>query len=282
MMCYPFKVTLGSLIEVLELAREKGTRLTYLGIGTSNACTGSCRFQQYFELQKHICGDLGYDFDTHFVERKGKGKTGSILGVISTFRALNPRNSYLKTVRELMKVIRRMSEEEDRRDDFDWSDRERIRIGVVGEFYTVVESSINHDIFNKLRKLGVNVHTFVKYSNEMKRGYKEEVPEPFVAEAKKHYDGLFRGHGDSSYYALYFYKHYNFDGVIHLLPLSCMPESTAQMMMDLTTKRLRLPLYRFEIDETNSEANINTRLEAFVELLEENKGKRGSSRRVEP
>jgi benzoyl-CoA reductase/2-hydroxyglutaryl-CoA dehydratase subunit BcrC/BadD/HgdB len=61
-----------------------------------------------------------------------------------------------------------------------------------------------------------------------------------------------------------------------------MPESTAQMMMDLTTKRLRLPLYRFEIDETNSEANINTRLEAFVELLQENKGKRESSRRVAP
>ena len=84
---------------------------------------------------------------------------------------------------------------------------------------------------------------------------------------KGYYNGMFRAHGDASYQSLYFYKHYNFDGVIHLMPLSCMPESTAQMIMDLTAKRLDLPLYRFEIDETNSEANVNTRLEAFVELL---------------
>jgi predicted nucleotide-binding protein (sugar kinase/HSP70/actin superfamily) len=273
-MCYPFKVTLGSFIEGLEIAKEKGIRLTYFGVGASNACTASCRFQQYFELQKNICEDLGYDFDTHFIERRGKGKIGGILGVIATLKELDPRNSYLKTIRELKRIIRKMTEEEKKRNRFDWSDEERIRIGVVGEYYTVVEDSINHDIFNKLRELGANVHTFVTYSNELRKAYKEEVPVRFIKEAKQYYDGVFRGHGDSSFYSLYFYRHYNFDGVIHLLPLSCMPESTAEMMMDLAAKKLRLPLYRFEIDETNSEANINTRLEAFVELLEENKGKR--------
>ena len=268
MMCHPFKVTLGSFIEALEIAKKRGVRLTYLGVGTSNACKSSCRFQQYFEIQKRICEDLGYDFDTVFIERK----VNSIFGVISTFKKINPRNLYVKVIKELIKAIRLMLKEERKRECFDWRDKEKVRIGVVGEFYTVVENSINYNIFEKLKNMGVNVHTFVKHSSELKRGYREEVPRRFVKEAKKYYNGMFRAHGDSSYQALYFYKHHHFDGVIHLMPLSCMPESTAQMIMDLATKRLDLPLYRFEIDETNSEANVTTRLEAFVELLKRKKG----------
>ncbi|MCK4244256.1 MAG: hypothetical protein KAX20_01380 [Candidatus Omnitrophica bacterium] len=268
MMCYPFKITLGSFIEALEMAKRKGIKLTYLGVGTSNVCMSSCRFQQYFEIQKKICEDLGYDFDTIFIERKGT----IFFGVLSAFKRVNPKNSYPKVVRELIKAVKLMHQEEKKNEYFDWNDQEKIRIGIVGEFYTVVESSINYNIFNKLRNRGVNVHTFVKYSNELKRGYKGEVPTRFVKEAKKYYKGMFRAHGDPSHHALYFYKHHNFDAVIHLMPLSCMPETTSEMIMDLTAKRLDLPLYRFEIDETNSEANINTRLEASVELLQRKKG----------
>jgi len=268
MMCHPFKVTLGSFIEALEMAKKKGVKLTYFGIGTSNVCMSSCRFQQYFEIQKKICQDLGYDFDTLFIERKGN----ILFGVLSAFKRVNPQNSYPKVVKELLKSLRLMLKEEKEHDHFASNDREKIKIGIVGEFYTVVENSINYKIFDKLRDMGVNVHTFVKYSNEFKRAYKQEVPRRFVKEAEKYYKGMFRAHGDSSFYALYFYKHHNFDGVIHLMPLSCMPEVTSQMIMDLAAKKFDLPLYRFEIDETNSEANVNTRLEAFVELLKRKKG----------
>jgi len=271
MMCHPFKVTLGSFIEALEMAKKKGIKLTYLGIGTSNVCVTSCRFQQYFEIQKKICEDLGYDFDTIFIERKGS----IFFGVLSTFKRVNPKNSYPKVIKELIKAVKLMYQEEKKNEYFDGHDQEKIKIGIVGEFYTVIENSINYDIFNKLRNMGVNVHTFVKCTSELKRGYKgykEEVPMSFVKEAKKYYKGTFRAHGDSSHHALYFYKHHNFDSVIHLMPLSCMPEATSEMIMDLAAKRLDLPLYRFEIDETNSEANVNTRLEASVELLQRKKG----------
>ena len=41
----------------------------------------------------------------------------------------------------------------------------------------------------------------------------------------------------------------NFDGVFHFMPLSCMPESTIEMLMDLKSKELNLPVYHFPIDE---------------------------------
>lgn len=263
MMCHPFKVTLGSFIEALEAAKRKGVKLTYLGVGTSTVCTTSCRFSQYFEIQKKICRDIGYDFDTIFIERKGN----LVFGVLSAFKKVNPENSYFKILKELLKAMKAMYAAEKKHNSFNWEDKDSVRIGIVGEYYTVVESAINYDILNKLRTLGVNVHTFIRYSDELKLSFGGGVPKQFKKEGRRYYKGLFRAHGDESYYSLYFYKHHNFDGVIHLMPLSCMPEATASMIMDLTAKRLNLPLYRFEIDETNSEANVNTRIEATVELF---------------
>ena len=156
---------------------------------------------------------------------------------------------------------------------------------MLGEWYTCIAHEINYDIFNKLKQMNVNVHyadcaTLTGFL--MHQIHLDRLPREYINEGKKYYGAEIQAHGKYSLWNMFFYKAKNFDAIFHFMPLSCMPESTAQMMMDLTTKRLRLPLYRFEIDETNSEANINTRLEAFVELLQENKGKRESSRRVEP
>ena len=269
MMCYPFKVTLGSFLEVLERAKKENKRLTYFGVGTSSICMTSCRYQQYYEIHKKIAESLGYDFDTVLIEKK----MGNVyMGVFDAFKRLNPENSYYKILRELLKAVRIMKKEERKNNFFDWNDHESVRIGIVGEYYTVVESAINYNIFNKLREMGVNVHTFIKYSSDLKLDFSEELPRRFKKEARRYYKGDLRAQGNNSHAALYFYKHKNFDAVIHLMPLSCMPEVTAAMVMDLTAEKLDLPLYRFEIDETNSEANVNTRFEATIELLKRKKG----------
>lgn len=269
MMCFPFKVTFGSFIQSLEKAKKEKIKLTYAGIGTSSICLTSCRFQQYFEIQKKICEDLGYNFDTIFIERK---LNSLVFGTIYAFKRMNPKNSYFKILKELLRILKKTRKEEKKYEYFDWNDKEKIRIGIVGEFYTMIEKEINYDIINKLRKMGVNVHTTAKYSSELLRGLNiQEVPRKFIKQAKKDYKGLFRSHGDISHWALYFYKHHNFDGVIHLMPLSCMPESTAEMIMDLTSKKLDLPIYRFPIDENKFEAGFQTRLETFVSILKRRK-----------
>jgi predicted nucleotide-binding protein (sugar kinase/HSP70/actin superfamily) len=271
LMCYPFKVTLGSLIEVLEIAKKKGVKLTYLGIGTSTACLGTCRFQQYFEIHKKICEDLGYDFDTIFIEKEGIWKLGLVFGILKAFKGINPKNSYLKIIKALIDVFFTMLREEKRLDCFDWSDTKKVRIGIVGEFYTVIEDRINYDIINRLRDMRVNVHTFIRYSNDLKSTFKGEVPKEFIKQAKNYYNGRFRAHGDASYYALYFYKHHNFDAVIHLMPLSCAPESVAEMIMDLASKRLDLPVYTFPIDEDISQTGFEMRLKSIISILEKRK-----------
>ena len=46
-----------------------------------------------------------------------------------------------------------------------------------------------------------------------------------------------------------------------------MPESTIEPYIDGICKERKIPKLRLHIDETNSPANIETRLETFVELI---------------
>ena len=52
---------------------------------------------------------------------------------------------------------------------------------------------------------------------------------------------------------------------------NCMPETTVESIIDNICQKNKIPLLRLPIDETNSEANVNTRLETFIELVKRRK-----------
>ena len=63
----------------------------------------------------------------------------------------------------------------------------------------------------------------------------------------------------------------DFDGIIHLLPLSCMPETTIEMLMNRVGQKYKIPIYRFPIDENRFEAGFDTRIETFISVLRRKK-----------
>ncbi|GAI62085.1 unnamed protein product [marine sediment metagenome] len=90
-------------------------------------------------------------------------------------------------------------------------------------------------------------------------------------EAKQLLSEEMGGHGFESIYNTAWYGKNRFDGIIHLLPLSCMPESTVEILLDQVANKYEIPIYRFPIDENNFEAGFNTRLETFVSMLNRKK-----------
>ena len=58
------------------------------------------------------------------------------------------------------------------------------------------------------------------------------------------------------------------DGVIQLLPFTCMPEIVAQSITPAVSAAYQLPILTLVIDEHSAEAGMMTRLEAFVDLLQ--------------
>jgi predicted nucleotide-binding protein (sugar kinase/HSP70/actin superfamily) len=65
------------------------------------------------------------------------------------------------------------------------------------------------------------------------------------------------------------------DGIVHILPFTCMPEIVAQSILPSVGKDYQLPILTVVVDEHTGIAGIRTRLEAFVDLLASRRMKTG-------
>lgn len=243
--CFPFKYTLGQEIWCLE---QGATDLIFY-----NSC-GLCRLKHYHQIQELTLRELGYKFNMYVVTRKNITKMIGQLGHISRFQAY----------RRLRKVYSEIKAIEERA--YRSLLTRPLKIGIVGEIGTMLEPDINFDIVKKLQRRGVNVHislTLTDYLNEStERGGKED-----IKEAKALLTQELGGHGFQSIVNTIYFGKNNYDGVIHLLPLSCMPENTVEVIIDYVAGKYNIPLYRFPIDESSFDVGFTTRLDTFLSML---------------
>jgi len=61
--------------------------------------------------------------------------------------------------------------------------------------------------------------------------------------------------------------HEGYDGVVHLMPFACMPETTAAAVLKQVSKDYHIPVLTLTLDEQEVESRIQTLLEAFVDML---------------
>ncbi len=142
-------------------------------------------------------------------------------------------------------------------------------VGVIGEFYVLLEPFSSLDVESELGKLGVEVRRMTFISEWIKFSLFLN-PLGFNEKAKLHkaaFPYLKRDVGGDGWESVgekvLHAKEY--DGLIHLAPFTCMPEIMAQNIM-LSTKE-NIPVLTILCDEQMAKPGVLTRLEAFVDLL---------------
>lgn len=147
-----------------------------------------------------------------------------------------------------------------------------IRIGIVGEFFMVIEPFANMDVERKLGDLGAEVERGVWLSewindrfhfNPFKRNQMKaarRIARPYL----KHTAG---GESIGTVGKTIMFAKRGFDGVVHIRPFSCMPELVAQKILTKIEKDYNIPILTLSIDEHSADVGANTRLEAFVDML---------------
>ncbi|RKD32716.1 acyl-CoA dehydratase activase-related protein [Thermohalobacter berrensis] len=147
-----------------------------------------------------------------------------------------------------------------------------VKIGIVGEIYTVIEPFVNLEIEKKLGHMGVLVDkslTPTKWVNHNliygPLGLSEE--KKVWKAAKPYLSTLVGGHGRETVGSAVLYAKENYDGIIQLLPFTCMPEIVAESILPTVQKDYNIPILTLIVDELTGEAGYLTRLEAFVDLL---------------
>ena len=304
MVCLPFKLTLGNMIESLEMGAD-----TLITIGQY----GPCRFGYYHRVQEIILRDLGYDFEllkqSNGMVRMIKYFTNgaSIREIFLAFRFGLAKLKALEEVERLVhrtwaieqnkgsasQIFRDATKAIDGAGDYraikqakrvhlqklkdipTISSSNPLKIGVVGEFFVVVDPFANMDVEIELGKLGVQVErpqsvlewldfnpfTLLLGLREKDRSFK--AAKPYLSRYIGG-DGL-QTVGEKVLHAK------DWDGLVHIEPFGCLPEIMARNIMPSTKEQL--PVLNLMYDEHTGRAGVINRLEAFVDMIKIKKKK---------
>jgi predicted nucleotide-binding protein (sugar kinase/HSP70/actin superfamily) len=302
MVCLPFKLTLGNMIEALELGAD-----TIMMIGQY----GPCRFGYYHRVQEVILQDLGYEFkmlkqSTGMMRMMKDITNGASLRQL--FTGFHLGLAKLKTLEEVEKLVFKMRAIEqnkgsasriyrdaikaidDARDHKaiklakqvhmqklkglpTISSRNPLKIGVIGEFFVVVDPFANMDIEIELGKLGVQVErpqSVLEWINlnpfSIALGLQEK--DKSHRAARPYISRHIGGDGQQSVGEKVLHAK-DWDGLVHLEPFGCLPETMARNIMPST--REQLPVLNLMYDEHTGKAGVINRLEAFVDMINRRK-----------
>lgn len=148
-----------------------------------------------------------------------------------------------------------------------------LKVALVGEIFVTSDSFANLDIERKLGGLGVDVTTYMgpgtwvrdHLVRKLRPFHKKELAQELAWEFW-HVDDI-GGHGVQTVGNSVLSSRRGFDGIIHLYPLTCMPEIAAQSAFNAIQERYGVPIMTLVVDEMTGEAGFDTRLEAFVDML---------------
>lgn len=157
-----------------------------------------------------------------------------------------------------------------------YSDFRPLRIGIVGEIFMAIEPFANMNIEKRLGEMGVEVIRGVWLSDWLNDRFRFK---PFRRNQHKlctkwAYPYLRYPSGGESIESVGKTIHFHrkgINGVIHLMPFTCMPELVASTILERVRKDLNYPILSLVFDEQMSETNLITRLEAFIDMIKKRK-----------
>jgi predicted nucleotide-binding protein (sugar kinase/HSP70/actin superfamily) len=148
-----------------------------------------------------------------------------------------------------------------------------LRIMLVGESYCVIEPFVNFGLIERLGSMQVYVEPFLtahrwlfshllrKEENRyLSKKRAQQLAHPFWHYGAGGEDQVSIGH-------VIFAAEHSFDGIIHLMPFGCMPETAALPVFESLSKHYNIPFLNFSLDEHSSPEGFYTRIEAFLDCL---------------
>lgn len=148
-----------------------------------------------------------------------------------------------------------------------------MKVGIVGEIYTIIDAFTNQYIEEKLGSMGIEVERSLMLGDWIDQHLIKQLlhlkyDRQYKNAAKPFLSCMIGGHAQETIGNTVLYANRGFDGVIQLMPLSCMPEIVAESILPTVEKEFKIPVLTLIIDEMTGETGYMTRIEAFADLME--------------
>ncbi|MCL1873607.1 MAG: acyl-CoA dehydratase activase-related protein [Clostridiales bacterium] len=136
-----------------------------------------------------------------------------------------------------------------------------IKIGLIGYVYDIYDKLVGMEICQRLQEMGADLSTF-----EM---LQDKDIDRQIDPMKK---SLFWTFSNKVFGAgLHFYQQPEIDGIIHVTAFGCGPDSLSGKMMELDAEKYGKPFMTVRVDEHSGESHLQTRIEAFTDMLKRRK-----------
>lgn len=147
-----------------------------------------------------------------------------------------------------------------------------LRIGIIGEIYTIIEPFTNLNIEERLGDMGIEVHrsmtvrdwtqnTLIKPMTGRKSyALEKRLSRPYLP-------AMIGGHAQQCIGHAIKYAQMGYDGLIQIYPMTCMPEIVSRAILPRIEQDYHIPILYLIVDEQTGEAGYVTRIEAFVDCV---------------
>ena len=159
-------------------------------------------------------------------------------------------------------------------------DKNRIvpKVYLLGELFVLLDPYTNEEIEKTLGDLGVEVERQIFFSDWLEHVLqpsflykKESHRERCVRYAEKYMKRAIGGETIETVGDTVFAAKNGIDGVIHIMPFSCMPEIVSQNILAKVSREEDIPVMTLVLDEQTGKAGYQTRIEAFIDLVKRKK-----------
>ncbi len=144
--------------------------------------------------------------------------------------------------------------------------KKRLKVGIIGELYTIMEPFANYDLEIMLSKYGIEVTRFTNATYLLFK--KKRKVKTYLKRVKKYAKNRLGADALDNVGRLIYLGEKGYDGVIHIKSSFCTPEIGVMPILRRVSEEYKIPLLFFSFDTNTSKVGIETRIEAFYDMIE--------------
>lgn len=143
-----------------------------------------------------------------------------------------------------------------------------LKVGIIGESYACIDEFTNRRIIERLNHMGIEVVSpiseYMFMSVVTRLYYKTQAK--LLKKARVFFGAP--GGGDSLLSVAHAVEFADrMDGILHLYPFTCLPETSVRQVIEPYLIRRNVPYLHISLDEQTGEEGFSTRLETFVDMI---------------
>ncbi len=141
---------------------------------------------------------------------------------------------------------------------------EPIRVGLIGEYFTVQDDFSNLELEQKLADMGVEVHRWMNLSHRNLHYGGEKNLNVRIRDLCRYEMGPT---STANIWCARDYAERGFDGIIHVKSAGCTPEIDIMPVLQNISADYKIPILYLTYDSQTSDTGLMTRIEAFYDML---------------